>query len=169
MLKVQRDDHRSEWSITNMGRYFLWEKEHWNPIDYTIEVSSLEFKSAIAVLESMLPYATWKNWRRVPQAPFFYQQPWPTNPRPIRPIKSAPSSTDGEWSKNKDGRVSERSSNGQGCTGSQVQGRGCVYTPPSPLYLWTCGTARLNEIRSNPLLTKEKTVFKCVIKRDLGT
>lgn len=39
---------------TNLGRCFRCE-ENWNPIDFTMEVWELEFKSAIAVLESLLP------------------------------------------------------------------------------------------------------------------
>lgn len=39
---------------TNLGRCFRCH-ENWNPIDFTMEVWNLEFKSAIALLESLLP------------------------------------------------------------------------------------------------------------------
>jgi hypothetical protein len=38
----------------NLGRCFRC-KANWNPIDFTMEVWELEFKSAITVLESLLP------------------------------------------------------------------------------------------------------------------
>lgn len=39
---------------TNLGRCFRC-KKNWNPIDFTMEVWDVEFKSAITVLESLLP------------------------------------------------------------------------------------------------------------------
>lgn len=39
---------------TNLGRCFKC-KENWNPIDFTIEVWKLEFRSAVVVLEPLLP------------------------------------------------------------------------------------------------------------------
>lgn len=39
---------------TNLGRCFRC-KENWNPIDFTMEAWNLEFKSAVVVLEPLLP------------------------------------------------------------------------------------------------------------------
>ncbi len=39
---------------TNLGRCFRC-RENWNPIDFTIEVWNLEFRTAVVVLEPLLP------------------------------------------------------------------------------------------------------------------